>query len=138
MTTRSKAAAPPPSSPDDDKPATPAETRAELLSRSKRDVTPVRKSFVQNPPGAAERPGPLSTFVSRRDLRALQAYLLLIAINSSDQVDGWSATLPIGTWARAFDLTKDATAASASTAASKILRRLQVSVARLKSPVVAN
>jgi hypothetical protein len=106
--------------------ATEAETRAALLERSGRDFTPVRKTFVQAPKGAQSRPGPLSQFVRNRDLRGLRAELLIIGINSSgDGQDGWSTTLPIPVWARAFDTTVGATDASAATAVSKVLTRLE-------------
>ncbi|MQA26174.1 MAG: hypothetical protein GEU94_12045 [Micromonosporaceae bacterium] len=68
----------------------------------------------------------LSAFVRNRDLRALRALLFIIAINSSgDGEDGWSTTLPIAVWARALDTTVAATPASAATAVSKVLTRLE-------------
>jgi hypothetical protein len=107
-------------------PATAAETRAALLKRSRRDFAPINKLFVQAGPGTASRHAPLSTFVRRRDLRALRAELLLLGIISSgDSEDGWSATLPIPVWARAFDTTRHATGPSAATAVSKTLARLE-------------
>ena len=110
----------------DESPATEAETRAALLARAKRDFTPIRKTFVQAPQGSATRPGPLSTFVRNRDLRGLRAYLFLVGVTSSgDSEDGWSTTLPIKVWARALDTTVSAELASATTAVSKVLRRLE-------------
>jgi hypothetical protein len=110
----------------DESPATEDETRAVLLDRSKRDFAPVNKLFVQAAPGSASRHGPLATFVHNRDLRGLQAYLLLLGIISSgDSPDGWSTTLPIGVWARAFGTTRDATPGSAASAVSKVLTRLE-------------
>jgi hypothetical protein len=110
----------------DEPAATEDETRAALLDRSKRDFAPVNKLFVQAVPGSASRHGPLATFVHNRDLRGLHAYLLLLGIISSgDSPDGWSTTLPIGVWARAFGTTRDATPASAATAVSKVLTRLE-------------
>jgi hypothetical protein len=41
--------------------------------------------FVQRPSGSATRTSVLSTFVNRRDQRALNAYLFLLAINSSGE-----------------------------------------------------
>lgn len=106
--------------------ATEDETRAALLDRSRRDFAPVNKLFVQAAPGSTSRHGPLSTFVHNRDLRGLHAYLLLLGvISSGDSKDGWSTTLPIGVWARAFGTTRDATPASAATAVSKVLTRLE-------------
>lgn len=111
---------------DDEPAATEAETRAALLDRSKRDFAPVNKLFVQAAPGSASRHGPLASFVHNRDLRGLHAYLLLLGIISSgDSQDGWSTTLPIGVWARAFGTTRDAGPASAATAVSKVLTRLE-------------
>lgn len=111
---------------EDESPATEVETRAALLERSGRDFTPINKLFVQQPRGSSSRPGPLSTFVRNRDLRGLRAELLLIGINSSgDSEEGWSATLPIPVWARAFDTTIHAAEASAATAVSKVLTRLE-------------
>ncbi|MDQ1743128.1 MAG: hypothetical protein QOE23_1467 [Pseudonocardiales bacterium] len=110
----------------DDSPATEAETRAFLLARSKRTITPILKDFVQKPRGSTDRSGPLSTFVRNRDLRGLQAFLFLLSINSNGPgPDGWSTTLSIPVWARALDLTRDASEASAATAVSKVLTRLE-------------
>lgn len=110
----------------DEPAATEDETRAALLDRSKRDFAPVNKLFVQAAPGSVSRHGPLATFVHNRDLRGLHAYLLLLGITSSgDSPDGWSTTLPIGVWARAFGTTRDATPASAASAVSKVLTRLE-------------
>jgi hypothetical protein len=112
---------------DGDEPAaTEDETRAALLAKSKRDFTPVLKLFVQAAPKSPSRHGPLATFVRNRDLRGLRAHLLVLGITSSgDGRDGWSTTLPIPVWARAFDTTRDATAASAATGVSKALTRLE-------------
>jgi hypothetical protein len=112
---------------DGDEPAaTEDETRAALRAKAKRDFTPVLKLFVQAAPKSPSRHGPLATFVRNRDLRGLRAHLLMLGITSSgDGHDGWSTTLPIPVWARAFDTTRDATAASAATGVSKILTRLE-------------
>lgn len=110
----------------DESPATEAETRAALLERNIRSFTPINKLFVQAPRGSDSRHGPLSSFVRGRDLRGLQAYLLIIGINSNgDGEQGWSTTLPIKVWARAFGTTRHAADASASTAVSKVLTRLE-------------
>ncbi|MFC9250623.1 hypothetical protein [Amycolatopsis thailandensis] len=114
------------SQPPNESPATEAETRAALLERSVRSFTPINKLFVQAPRGSESRHGPLSWFVRGRDLRALQAYLLVIGVNSSGASEhGWSTTLPIKVWARAFGTTRHATDASAATAVSKVLTRLE-------------
>ncbi len=107
--------------------ATESETRQYLLDRSKRDAAPILKAFVQNPDKKlASREGPLSVFVRHGDLRGLKAFLFLHAIISSGEGDnGWSTTLPLSVWARAFDTTKAAEHRSASTAATKLLTRLE-------------
>lgn len=107
-------------------PATVQETRAALLTRSRRDFAPVNKLFVQKPLGHVPRHGMLSTFVTGRDLRGLHALLLLLGvISSGDSDDGWSTTLPISVWARAFGTVRTATGQSATTAVSKMLARLE-------------
>lgn len=106
--------------------ATPAETREVLLSRSARDFAPIRRAFVQKKRGETDRSGPLAEFVSNGDVRGLRAYLFIIAITSAPSTEsGWSTTLPGGVWARAFGTTEKATPASARTAVTKVLKRLQ-------------
>lgn len=110
----------------DEPAATEDETRAALLAKSKREFTPINKLFVQAPQKSPCRHGPLATFVRNRDLRGLRALLLILGITSSgDGPDGWSTTLPVPVWARAFDTTRDATPASAVTGVSKVLTRLE-------------
>lgn len=111
-------------SPPEEEDATPAETRAALLKRSKRSAAPIRKTFVQRPQGEAVRHGVLRTFVNNGDHRGLKAHLFLMAINSNgDDPDGWSTTLPLSVWARAFDTTIEVPS-SATTAVTKTLTRL--------------
>ena len=106
-------------------PATPDETRAELLDRSRRTFAPIAKLFVQNPDRDADnRSGPLSVFVRNDDFRGLRAFLFLHAITSSGSY-GWSTTLPLAVWARAFGATETADPRSASNVATKILTRLE-------------
>jgi hypothetical protein len=101
------------------------ETRDYLLQRARRETTPILHDFVQAPRGGASRHGPLAAFVTGRDLRGLQAYLLALGIISNgDRDDGWSTSLPIATWARALGLTLNATPASAATGVSKVFGRL--------------
>jgi len=109
--------------------ATEADTRRALLERSGRAGVPIRKIFVQTPRKVAADPnnlaGPLSEFVRRGDLRGLHAYLMILATTSSGaSADGWSTTLPIMVWARAFDTTLSAERSAAATAVSKVLHRL--------------
>lgn len=109
----------------DESPATEDETRAHLLDRSNRLAAPILKAFVQNPDRRkANRAGPLSLFVRNGDDRGLKAFLFLHAFISNGE-DGWSATLPLQTWARVFGTTRDAEPRSASTAATKLLTRLE-------------
>jgi hypothetical protein len=51
--------------------------------RESTGFTPINKLSVQAPLGSKSRYGPLSWFVRGRDLRALQAYLLIIGVNAS-------------------------------------------------------
>ena len=108
-------------------PASSAETLSALIARAKREETPLLKAFVQNPDRSlSSRAAPLSDFVHRGDLRALKALLLShTIISNGDGNNGWSTTLPLGVWARALGATETATVRTASTAASKILTRLE-------------
>ncbi|BAK35871.1 hypothetical protein MLP_28570 [Microlunatus phosphovorus NM-1] len=112
---------------EDEAPADEAATRAYLLKRSGREFTPLLRDFVQNPDKSlANRAGPLSEFIRKGDRRGLLALLFAHAIISSGAgEDGWSTTLPLAVWARVFDATKTADRASASSAATKILSRLE-------------
>jgi hypothetical protein len=111
---------------EDEEPADEHETRAYLIERSNRPFAPILKAFVQNPDQKLkDRSAPLALFVRNGDLRGLRALLFLHAIISSGDGDnGWSTTLPLATWARAFDTTTGADRRSASTAATKVLTRL--------------
>lgn len=81
---------------------------------------------MQQPPTADQRPSLLADFVRRRDQRALNTYLLILAVNSSgDNSDGWSTTEYAATWARACGMTSAAELKSATSAFSKTLRRLR-------------
>ncbi|GAA1616367.1 hypothetical protein GCM10009789_82940 [Kribbella sancticallisti] len=107
-------------------PATGDETRAALLERSKRQIALIRREFVQLPPGSPQRASVLSGFVSHRDKRALNAYLLLLAIGDSGPgASGPNTRLPLAVWARAFDTDLTTTGPSATAAASKVLTRLE-------------
>lgn len=109
-------------------PATADDTRRALLERSHRVFVPIPKPFIQQPPhpGLTDRRGPLAEFVTRRDVRALKALLLLHAVTSSGAgPDGWSTTLALPVWARAFDTVTTAQGPAANSGASKILTRLE-------------
>ncbi|MBN9618338.1 MAG: hypothetical protein J0H43_01160, partial [Actinobacteria bacterium] len=106
-------------------PATEDETRAHLLTRGNRSAAPILKSFVQDQDRRKKnRAGPLSVFVRNCDDRALKAFLFLHVFISNGK-DGWSSTLPLQTWARVFGTTRDAERRSASSAATKLLTRLE-------------
>lgn len=105
--------------------ATPLETIDALLTRSKRSNLPLRQSFVQQGRGKSRSPGPAAAFLTRRDPRALDLYLLIHAVASAEPYD---VTLPAATWARALNLSIDKTGnatKSSRTAVSKALARLE-------------
>ncbi len=110
------------STPPPPPPLSQQETIEDLLVRSKRDFVPIRKTFVQIGRGKATQPGPLSTFVSTHDERGLDAYLIVHALASAEP---WNCDYPSGTWVRALDLLSDAEPASARSAVSKVMRRLE-------------
>jgi hypothetical protein len=87
--------------PADELPASPEETRHELLRLQSRVGPPIRAAFIQEHAGA-RAPGPLAAFVTERRLFALRMYLLLHCLALKDP---WDATLAAGTWARALDAT---------------------------------
>ena len=111
---------------DEEAPATEDETRSFLLARSNRRAAPLSKSFIQHPDRSMkDRSGPLAEFVRNGDVRGLRVLLFLQSIISNGDGDnGWSTTLPLSVWARAFDTTKTASGRSSSTSATKILTRL--------------
>jgi hypothetical protein len=98
------------------------ETLIDLLDGAKRDFVPIRSTFVQQGKGKTTKPGPLASFVSKHDERALDGYLFIHALASSDP---WNCDYPSSTWIRALGLADAATATSAQAAASKIMRRLE-------------
>ncbi|MFE6697387.1 hypothetical protein [Streptomyces sp. NPDC057718] len=104
--------------------ATGRDTRTEVLRRSIRANVPLRKTFVQAPRTAASRHGPLSEFVTGRDLRGLKAYLLIVAA-CSNGADGWTTRHDSAVWARMMDIDRTATEQAARTGAWRALRRLQ-------------
>lgn len=87
--------------PQDEEPATPESTREDLLGNQTRRGPAIRSAFVQER-GGARAPGPLHLFVRDRRLFALQLYLLLSCLASSDP---WDVALPAATWARALGKT---------------------------------
>ncbi|MFD4024142.1 hypothetical protein ACFWRV_11575 [Streptomyces sp. NPDC058576] len=100
------------------------DTRAAILTRAIRANVPLRKTFVQANRGAKSRPGPLSDFVTGRDLRGLRAYLMIVAACSNGD-NGWSTTHDSAVWARLMDIHETASPQSARTGAWRALRRLK-------------
>ena len=103
-------------------PLTQRETVEDLLAQSARGIVPIRKSFVQQGRGKDTRPGPLASFVTAHDARALDAYLFVHALASAEP---WNCDYPAGTWVRALGLGAGAEAASARGAVSKVMKRLE-------------
>jgi hypothetical protein len=108
--------------PEPPAPLTQQETIEDLLERSGRGFVPIRKSFVQQGRGKQTQAGPLASFVTGHDERALDMYLLAHAIASKDP---WDCDFPSDMWVRALDLGSTATPAAARGAVSKILKRLE-------------
>lgn len=103
-------------------PPTQRETIQDLLLQSGRGIVPIRKTFVQQGHGKTTKPGPLATFVTAHDDRALDAYLFVHALASAEP---WNCDYPSGTWVRALGLGDAATPASARGAVSKVMKRLE-------------
>jgi hypothetical protein len=98
------------------------ETVEDLLVQSARGIVPIRKSFVQQGRGKATKPGPLASFVTAHDARALDAYLFVHALASAEP---WNCDYPAGMWVRALGLSSSAAPASARSAVSKVMKRLE-------------
>ncbi|SDN71215.1 hypothetical protein [Actinacidiphila guanduensis] len=101
------------------------DTRAAMLKRAIRKEVPVRKEFVQTARGSASRHGPLKEFVTNGDLRALRAFLIVVACCSASNEDGWTTTHDSAVWARLLDTDVAATDQAARTGAWRTLRRLE-------------
>lgn len=108
----------------DDRPAplTQHETLTDLLVQAGRGAVPIRTTFAQQGRGKNTTPGPLASFIRAHDGRALDAYLFIHALASSEP---WDCEYPSGTWIRAFGLAEHANTASARGAVSKIMKRLE-------------
>lgn len=92
--------------------ATAQDTVDYLVQRSKRkDSVQLRRGFIQVGRGPGSKPGRLHEFVTARDERALDLYLLvrLLAVGHPYQVEQ-----PSGVWARAMDLGTEGSAARVS------------------------
>jgi hypothetical protein len=97
------------------------ETIEALLATSPRLAVPIRNCFVQQGQRGAARPGPLATFLTNRDERALDAYLLVHALASAEP---WNCDFPSGVWVRSLGLADDRNFNDARGTVSKIMRRL--------------
>ncbi len=98
------------------------ETLADMLTQSGRGIVPIRKTFVQQGERGNRGPGPLSTFVGTHDQRGLDAYLFVHALASAAP---WNCDYPAGMWVRALGLGNAAEPASARSAVSKVMKRLE-------------
>lgn len=103
------------------------DARVELLNRNIRAAVPVRKVFVQRPPGETPREGPLATFVTNGDLRGLRAFLTIVGASgaSDEKRGGWVTELDSLVWGRLFDAEEAATPQAARTAAWRTMGRLE-------------
>lgn len=104
-------------------PVTQNETIETLLARTKRrgpePSVPVRKTFLQQGTGRERTPGPIADLCSNHDDRALDLYLLVMAIASSSEP--YTTSLPAAAWARMLGLSDSA---NTKQAVSKTFRRL--------------
>ena len=94
-----------------------------LLADTKRRVVPIRTTFVQQGRGADTKPGPLHKFLTAHDERGLDAYLVAHAMASASSP--WNCRMLSDAWIGALGLDENASEASAKTALSKIMRRLE-------------
>jgi len=79
-------------------PVTPEESVVALLRKSqRRQHVAIRRTFVQQGTRSEPLPGPLATFVGRRDVRGLDLLLLQRALATKDPFD---AKMEAGAWAR--------------------------------------
>jgi hypothetical protein len=96
-----------------------------LLAETKRTTVSIRKTFVRTKQGADYKPGPLISFLTAHDERGLDAYLLAHAMASSSLTPPWDCTMKSDVWVSALGLEDNAEPASAKTAVSKIMGRLE-------------
>ncbi|MEV1114945.1 helix-turn-helix domain-containing protein [Actinosynnema sp. NPDC049800] len=96
------------------------------LRGTHRAQVPIRKTFVQQGRGKNTTPGPLAEFLTSRDQRGLDAYLLIHALASAWP---WNCNYPSGFWVRALGLARGKALSveaidQARPAVSKIMKRL--------------
>ena len=100
------------------------QARTALLKRAKRSNVPLRRDFVQLSDKSKTRTSVLAEFVKAGRLRALRAYLVVLAASSAEDERGWYTEFDSMVWARLFDAHESATTASARTAAWRTLTLL--------------
>ncbi len=93
-----------------------------MLAQSGRGIVPIRKTFVQQGERGKRTPGPLAGFVSSHDGRGFDAYVFVHALASADP---WNCDYPAGMWVRSLGLEDAAEPASARSAVSKVMKRLE-------------
>ncbi len=101
--------------------ATADQTIDEILKKAGRTHTPLRHTFVQQGSREDPKPGPLKSFVTNGDQRALLLYLLAMGKASARP---WDTALAAPVWARALGIELPETATAASTI-SKAWKRLE-------------
>lgn len=94
-----------------------------MLDRTGRRAVPIRRAFIQSekPDAAGSRGALLARMVHTRDVAALDAYLLIHAMASSEPFD---TEYPAVSWVRALDLDSAATPDAARGHWAKITARL--------------
>lgn len=95
---------------------TPQGARAALLDKARRGFCPIRNAFVQHPQAAKIRPSVLARFVTSRQERALDAFLLLHALQPILENEPY----PMGTWANLLSGRRPCSTPTASKAFSTL------------------
>ena len=95
---------------------TPQDARAALLDKARRGFCPIRNAFVQHPQAAKIRPSVLARFVTSRQERALDAFLLLHALQPILENEPY----PMGTWANLLSGRRPCSTPTASKAFSTL------------------
>lgn len=92
-----------------------------MLEGTKRAFVPIRRSFIQKPPGAKGPRGAQLALLAR-DSVALDAYLLVHALASSSEPH--VAAYPVATWVQLVRLDESATFEAGKSRWSKVVTRL--------------
>jgi hypothetical protein len=93
----------------------------QMLTGTKRGFVPIRRTFLQKPPGTkGSRGAQLAELTGNQS--ALDAYLLLHALASSSEP--YQAEYPVATWVQLLRLDETATTSAASSRWSKVVTRL--------------